>query len=54
MRTNGEAVGTQPTGLATHGGWVPGALCGEFIGFVEEMGSEGAGICPACRRVLYC
>src|SRR3990172_11564575 len=28
LRTNGEAVGTLPTGLATRVGWVPGVLCG--------------------------
>ena len=28
LRTNGEAVGTQPTGPATRVGWVPGVLCG--------------------------
>jgi hypothetical protein len=32
LRTNGDAVGTQPTGLATRVGWVPG---GEIFGIIR-------------------
>ena len=37
LRTNGEAVGTQPTRLTSRVGWVPGVLCGSnaISGFMD-------------------